>query len=254
MSCNKCGGYGFIEKYRTLPDGELSSVIDSYPCECRLFQDLDEQAEKSWTGLSRIPVEEGRLLYKEYLKKDVHVTADLKNFALTLRSALWGLSNPLFVVKVVDENMLMSVWLSGIHEDGKKVIDPDFDYSVPARDILGFNRPDLLIVRLGVKSSRNIATPEVLVDVLENRRGAFKPTWVVDSQDKPFRMGHISWSGEGERILNGFEKIDMTVTVPVALPNAPVRANIGLSSVQKKPVPVVSEANKTGTRVTFGLK
>jgi len=247
MSCTKCGGQGFIESFKKLPDGELAPTIYRDPCECLLYKQLDEQADRTWQGLSRVPVEDNRGMFKEYLKQSLYLTSDLKSLALTLRGALWAKGNPNFISKVVDENMLMSVWLSGMHEEGKKVIDPDFDYSVPARDILGFNGPDLLIIRLGIKNSRNIATPEVLVDVLENRRGLFKPTWVVDSQDKPFRMGHISWSTDGERILKDFEHIDLTSVLPTAVVNTTPSL-----SLPKKPTS--SGIQKTGTRATFNLK
>lgn len=215
MGCEKCHFKGFIEDYPKNSDGEYDGTIIRYHCECRIYDELNEQAEKAWAGLSKIPVDESRLDYKEFLNKDTYVTADLKNFALSLRSALWGLTKPALVVKLVDDTMLMSVWLQDIHENGKKVIDPDFDYETPLRDIRGFIKPDLLIIRLGVKSSRNVATPEVLLEVLENRKQAFKPTWIVDSQDKPFRQGHISWSNDAERMVNRFARIDMTEKIPV---------------------------------------
>lgn len=247
MACEKCGGCGFIETPRYLPDGELSSVIDSTPCECRLYKELDEQAERTWAGLSSIPVQEERVFLKEYLSKNMHITSDLKGFALTLRSALWGKANPSFIVKVVDDSMLMSVWLSNIHESGHRVIDPDFDYTVPVRDLLGFTRPDLLIVRLGVKNSRNIATPEVLAEVLSNRKGAFKKTWVIDSQEKPLREGHISWSVDVKYQLESFERVDLTFELP----------QVNLATPTKtagKPVKASNDmANKTGIRTTFKL-
>lgn len=249
MTCEKCGGCGFIETPRYLPDGELSSVIDSTACECRLFKELDEQAERTWAGLSSIPVQDDRLFLKDYLNKNMHITSDLKGFALTLRSALWGKGNPTFIVKVVDDSMLMSVWLSNIHESGHRVIDPDFDYTVPVRDLLGFTRPDLLIVRLGVKNSRNIATPEVLAEVLSNRKGAFKKTWVIDSQEKPLREGHISWSLDVKHHLESFERVDLTFELPQASVST---SNTSMPKTVKSVKPL-DTTNKTGIRTTFKL-
>ena len=70
----------------------------------------------------------------------------------------------------------------------------------------------LLIIRLGVKTARNSAMPEVLAETIELRQHLGKPTWVVEETGKPLEEGHISWSRAVEDALDGWEKIPLVGT------------------------------------------
>jgi hypothetical protein len=73
--------------------------------------------------------------------------------------------------------------------------------------------PDLLVIRLGVKSARNSAMPEVLLEALAHRSHVGKPTWICDQPTKKLDPSHISFSPDVADFLRGWDHF--------ALDNAP---------------------------------
>ena len=98
--------------------------------------------------------------------------------------------------------------LSNLARSDSEIIDPDFrrDVRVATLEDLA-ESPTLLVIRLGVKTARNSAMPEVLAETIELRQHLGKPTWLVVEPEKPLEEGHISWSRAVDDALDGWERI-----------------------------------------------
>jgi hypothetical protein len=212
-TCKKCGGWGYIQK----DDGHLG-IPQAVACECKVQKALDAQAEKAWTHLSLVPPKKKSPLIGK-CEENLIIASDKSALQLHLRSALNAYRQPNKFVKVVGDHTLMSAWLGSMHLQGRDVIDPDFqrDLKVYSLEDLA-ESPSLLIVRLGTKMARNAAMPEVLVETIEMRQHLNKPTWIIDSLDRPLGEGHVAWSRSVEESLEGWEKIRLDVNSPTGLP------------------------------------
>lgn len=200
--CEKCNGYGFIQKYT----GKYG-LPEAYPCDCRIDKSVNVQCERAWTGLSKIPPKKKSALNGK-LEKDLIVIADKSSLSLHLRSSIWNLRNPMKFVKVVSDATLMSAWLSNLTLANSEIYDPDFqrDLRVGSLEDLA-ESPHLLVIRLGIKMARNSAMPEVLVETIELRQHLSKPTWVVCEPDRPLEEGHLSWSRAVEDSIDGWDRV-----------------------------------------------
>jgi hypothetical protein len=70
---------------------------------------------------------------------------------------------------------------------------------------------DLVIIRLGHLGYKNVAMPGILKDALMLREVALKPTWLIDSPQSPFTMGHFAYSEDVyEYIKNRFEVVEVS--------------------------------------------
>lgn len=76
----------------------------------------------------------------------------------------------------------------------------DIKVTVNHRELVGL-RDDLVIVRLGMASVKNVELPNIIKEALSYRASKGKPTWLIDSPDQPFRKGHKAWSEELEGYL-----------------------------------------------------
>jgi hypothetical protein len=109
----------------------------------------------------------------------------------------------------------MQAWLATVALKGHEIRDPDaaeimsqrsmefltlVDLSVP---------PPLLVIRLGVKSARNQAMPEVLLESIRMRSHEGKPTWLWDqpSGEGQLGEGHLSWSPSVMEEIDGWTHI-----------------------------------------------
>lgn len=201
-TCGKCHGYGYIQ----IDDGHFG-MPQAIPCTCVLKRALELQARKAWAGLEVVPAKRTSLL-KGKMRDNLVVKADKSDLMLHLRSALAHHARPEEFVKVVSDATLISAWLSNLARSDSEIIDPDYirELRVASLEDLA-ESPTLLIIRLGVKTARNSAMPEVLAETIELRQHLGKPTWVVEEPDKPLEEGHISWSRAVEDALDGWERV-----------------------------------------------
>lgn len=207
MTCDKCGDYGFVQQ----DDGPMG-IPQAIPCECRVVKILNQQAEKAWTGLSALSPRKKTSLSK-VIEKDAIISGDKSALTTHLRTALWLHRKPYRFVKVVTDATLMSAWLSNISLSNSEIYDPDFQRDIKAGSLEDLaESPDLLVIRLGVKTARNSAMPEVLGETIELRSHLNKPTWVVCEPDKPLEEGHISWSRAVEEMLEGWPILKISPT------------------------------------------
>ena len=206
--CPKCHGYGYIQ----VDDGHLG-MPQAVPCSCVIKKALSNQAKKAWAGLEAIPARRNSLL-KNKVRDCVVVTANKSELMLHMRSALVHHEKPEEFIKVVSDATLISAWLSNLGRTNSEIIDPDFIRDLRANSLEDLaESPTLLIIRLGVKTARNSAMPEVLAETIELRQHLGKPTWVVVEPSKPLEEGHISWSRAVEDALDGWERISLVGSV-----------------------------------------
>jgi hypothetical protein len=129
---------------------------------------------------------------------DVYVTATDATLRAHLRHV--GLrAGPYWGFKVATDSDLMTAWLSPIGLVGKEILDPDAaTVSTEKATLVDLvDPPELLVIRLGVKSARNSAMGEVLLEALYHRAHVGKPTWVVDQPTRRFDPSHIAFSEDG---------------------------------------------------------
>lgn len=206
--CKKCHGYGYIQ----VDDGHLG-MPQAVTCSCVIKKALATQAKKAWTGLEMIPARRNSLL-KNKVKDCVVITANKSELMLHLRSALVVHQKPEEFIKVVSDATLISAWLSNLGRTNSEIIDPDFIRDLRANSLEDLaESPTLLIIRLGVKTARNSAMPEVLAETIELRQHLGKPTWLVVEPNKPLEEGHISWSRAVDDALDGWERISLVGSV-----------------------------------------
>jgi len=194
--CKLCGGSGVL---RADPTDHLHLQRGSHPpsfrrCRCVLRRDIAANVERGMPGLmdaTRIP--ESPLT--DYLESDLWITASRAWFMAHLRHVAIR-QPPIWYFKVVTDADLMTAWLASAALKGKEILDPD-----AARVSLSYVTlpdlvvpPELLILRLGVKRARNVASPEVLLEALGLRDHLNVPTWVWDNPQERLAEGHICWS------------------------------------------------------------
>jgi hypothetical protein len=187
-------------------------------------------------GLINAEVVSGSPL-KKYAQSNLWVTADPDLFLSHLRHVALRQS-PNWGFKVVTDSNLMTAWLANTALQGKGIMDADALMQAASVSLTSMTLVDLveppetLIIRLGVKSARNQAMPEVFLEAIQHRKHLGRPTWVWDQPMYPFAMGHLCYSPEGAELVNQwdhFNPFDLK-TIPVA----PVPVIAGSTEIPKK--------------------
>lgn len=189
--CPRCYGSGAIELERT-----HMGIPITRPCQCLTAKDIVRNLNRGWPGLSSAGKLE-RTPLTEYTGEDLYLTASDEALRAHLRHAAIRMG-PWWGFKVVSDSDLMTAWLAPIALVGKEVIDPDAaSVSTEKATLVDLtDPPDLLIIRLGVKSARNSAMSEVFLEALQHRAHIGKPTWVVDQPMRKLALGHMCFSDE----------------------------------------------------------
>jgi len=200
--CPDCGGEGVILVPREEHFGKQRVVHPpTYRrCLCVLQKDILANVERGMGGLSKArKVPESPLM--PLFAENLWLTASKPWFMAHLRHVAIR-RPPSWYFKVVTDAELMSAWLASVAVDGKEIMDPDAQTlsitHLRLEDLV--LPPELLIVRVGVKAARNVATPEVLLETLNLREHANLPTWVWDQPGAGWELaeGHISYSTQVE--------------------------------------------------------
>ncbi len=175
-------------------------------CSCAIKGDILANVEKGLKGLSAAPVVKSSPLVDRqdsslWITAGDEFLAHLRHIAIR-QPASWSF-------RVVSDAELVTAWLATVALKGDDIIDADAhlvstryltipDLVVP---------PDLIIIRMGVKVARNVASPEVLAEALNIRYHEDKPTWVWDEPHHPLGMEHLFWSDTVSRILKPWERL-----------------------------------------------
>lgn len=201
--CPECFGTGAIPVERPPhPPG-------SRPCRCEIARDIVRNMERAWKGLAKAPkLTESSLI--DYPSRDVYITAREATFRSHLRYvAIRQGRNWSFQVSTDAD--LMTAWLASKALDGMQILDPDAaTVSLDKLTLVDLvDPPDLLIVRLGVKSARNSAMPEVLLEALTTREHKGKPTWVWDQPTYPLGPAHLCFSDAVADFLRKWDHVPL---------------------------------------------
>jgi len=154
--------------------------------------------ERGWVGLSRAKrIARSPLLGFE--GKNLWITGTGGTFKEHLRHVALrqGFS---WMFRVVTDIDMMDAWLSKNVEKikdtdialrRKKRHGSDLDVYISLTELI--EPPELLILCLGVKVTRNVATPEALLEALQHRGHLGKPTWLVDQPIYRLQAGHLAY-------------------------------------------------------------
>lgn len=184
--CPTCRGRGRIPVPRE--EGKIGPPALKL-CTCALHQIVLKNVERGMRGLSKAAKVKSTPLF-DLLEDDVWLTASEDWFKAHLRHVAVR-SPPSWGFSVVTDADLIQAWLATAALDGKEILDPEAREAVERRSLRHLTLvdiavpPALLIVRLGVKSARNVAMPEVLLETIKQRAHEGVPTWVWDQPDAP---------------------------------------------------------------------
>lgn len=184
-------------------------------CKCVWKSEMDRNLERGWVGLSKA----GRLKESPLLgweAKSLWVTGAAGVFRKHLRHvALRQGFNWMF--RVVTDLDMMDAWLS---KNVDKVIDTDislrrkskrhgkdFDVYISLTELI--EPPELLILRLGVKVTRNVAAPEAFLETLQHRDHLGKPTWILDQPICRLTAGHLDFDERVGDYLDDWDRVDL---------------------------------------------
>lgn len=205
--CPSCGGTGRVPVPN--PPGHVGPPAIKL-CRCALVDAVRDNLERGMRGLSKAPrVPKSQLLSS--VDKNLWVTASPGWFRAHLRHV--GLrkgANWKFFVATDAE--LIQAWLATASMSGQEIHDADAAEMLSRRSI-AFRTltdlavpPALLVIRLGVKSARNAAMPEVLLEALRMRQHEGSPTWVWDQPERPLAQGHLCWSPEVDEEMESWDR------------------------------------------------
>lgn len=224
--CPRCEGRGYLD------DGlSVHGIPQTKTCICQTIKDLVRNLNRGWKGLADAPAIAASPLMP-FVSHNAFVTADDDTLRQHLRFVALRMG-PWWNFLVRSDADLMTAWLSPASLLGKEILDPDSATVSTEKATLVdlIDPPDLLIIRLGVKSARNSAMGEVLVETIAHRAHVNKLTWVVDSPNKRFDPTHLAYSDDVAYTLNrwkravlnmGDEPVSHTHHVEAMPPLAPV--------------------------------
>lgn len=201
--CPLCLGRGFLS-----PDGRTGTR-----CRCVYKRDVIANVRKIWSGfdLMKAPVLKKRSPLHKVVGKDAWITAKLPNFRAHLRHVAVR-QGPHWFARVRSDVDMMTGWFASAKAKSIEIFDADVAEAV-ARDMDIHDLaepPDLLVMVLGAKRARNVATPEVLMEVLSIREHVDKKTWVVDQPTYSIDHDvHRCSSPEVLGLLEGFTRIQL---------------------------------------------
>ena len=207
--CEKCFGTGALDAGYS-----KHGVPITKPCTCQIARDLIQNINRAWTGLSQASKIKSSPL-SEHTENNLYITATDETLRIHLRHI--GLrAHPRWFFKVVTDSDLMTAWLSPASLLGKEILDPEAASvsSEKATLVDLIEPPELMILRLGVKSARNSAMPEVLLETLYHRAHIQKPTWVVDQPTRRLDPSHLAFSDDALHHLRQWEHIALDETRP----------------------------------------
>lgn len=231
MECEKCNGTGRVQNP---PDPPHPPTYKR--CSCMLKQDILKNVERGMKGLSKFPKVENSPLM-EVVDKNVVVTAG-REFLPHLRHVAVRMP-PSWNFKITSDAELVTAWLGSIALKGRDILDADA-YMVSTKYVTITDLvtpPDLLIIKMGVKTARNQAASEVLAEAINLRTHPTinRPTWIWEEPHHPLNSGHMFWSDQlGFRLAEEFSRVkDLADPGGVKKPGAVKKFGIKGSPIKK---------------------
>ena len=229
VDCEYCYGRGFVSS-----DGRSGKR-----CQCVYKRDVIANVRKLWPSydLFTAPVLEEPSKLRDMVSKDAWITSEKPHFRSHLRYIACR-QGPHWFARVRSDTDMMTGWFASMKARSIEIFDADVSESV-ARDMdiqdLA-EPPDLLILVLGVKRARNVATPEVLMEILSIREHVAKPTWVIDQPTYCIEHdAHRCNSAEVLGLLQTFKRVTLD---PVKTLEYPAAETVdGVDDVTHAPTP-----------------
>jgi len=209
-NCPDCRGRGHVSTGTV----NMSGIAKFEICKCVEKKERWRNVERIRPGLRKAAkVSSSPLL--DQVDTNTLITANesvfhahLKHVALRQRST--------WFCRIESDLDLARAWLANVELEGGAIYDADVAGAkatlryVHLEDLA--RPPDLLIIRLGVKSSPNKSMPEVLLEVLQLRTYLDKPTWLYDQPHKRFTSGHICYSTQVRNFVSDWDRLEFSVS------------------------------------------
>jgi len=169
--------------------------------------------KRGWSALDEVPLRKSTPL-KGKENQNLWVTTTDKALKSHLKRVAWDKGRNWFF-RVINDAELMDSWLHNIPDD--EVIDEDVrqargGWKSSAEMILSdmVEMPALLVIVVGVKTARNSAMSELLLEALNRRAYGGKPTWIIDHPNYRLAVGHLSYDTIIGDLLSDWEKMELT--------------------------------------------
>ena len=205
--CKTCHGRGRIPA-PTVRENYLGPA-GLQLCRCALYKIIIANVDRGMPGLSDAPKVPSSPL-SALVARNAWVTAEDDWFRAHMRHVAIRMS-PVWGFRVASDAELMQAWLATVALKGEvEIYDTDvresrsmkhltlMDISVP---------PSLLVVRLGIKTARNVAMSEVLEEAIGMRMHEKRPTWIWDQLGRPFDESHLCHSYSLMETMSGWERV-----------------------------------------------
>lgn len=218
-TCKQCNGRGVIKYPYKADELRKNPAVQTWvvSCACLKKQEELEELERIWRTLSEVdPVTSTKLAphCKGAVPQDIVILSTAQDLKAHLGRLLRDLPDLRRQTRIVSDLDLVSAWLAHVDvifdsEVSNHRDDPEDQYTRLV-DIAGPSR--LLIIQLGVKSARNVATPEVIMEAIRLRAHRGKATWIVEDPECPVQPGSISYSSQLFQILRELPQVDLGST------------------------------------------
>lgn len=238
--CPHCLGRGVIAvpPPAMTPPKQILLWERTQPCACVFVRDVARNVERGWRGLLAAPPIAKSVLMDKVTKK-LHVTAPSKVFRSHMKHIASRMP-PAWGFLVISDADLMDAWLSRKLD----VFDADVVQKRQQADVRKYEAlvdlvepPELLVIICGVKTARNEAMPEVLLEAIRHRELRGQITWVVDQPGYPLIDGHISYSHALADVMGEWENIKLTKqAVATKLDAVPPPQGFQLQKIKVSPV------------------
>lgn len=191
--CPVCHGRGGMEMPpERRPVGVITPVFE--PCRCVIRRARLQNMDKAWPGLSAVPPIAKASQLSGLLGSNAWITAATDRLRAHMHRVALGQPH-VWHFKVSSDADVMTSWLGSLAVKGMEVFDIDAQVSTKHVTIVDLvEPPSLLVLQLGVKTARNAAMPEVLLEAVRHRVHVGKPTWVIDQPAMPLGFGHLAYS------------------------------------------------------------
>jgi len=212
--CSDCHGDGvvLVPMIEVLGAQQIEHPPAYRRCKCVLQKDILNNVERGMAGLTEAPAVPTSKL-PAYVSKDLWLTATTPWFKAHLRHTAVR-QPPTWYFKVVSDADLITAWLASVALKGQHILDPDAALvsmtHLTLTDLV--SPPHLLILRLGVKAARNVATSEVLLETLQIRNHLHLPTWVWDQPGHKLAEGHLCFSPSVEDFLSDWAHLSVAAS------------------------------------------
>ena len=223
--CPKCNGTGSIP---IIQIGSSLGPPKAQMCDCHLKKAILRNVERGMPKLSKWPsIPSSVLLGRE--KENLWITAPREWVLPNLRHVALR-HGPTWGFYVTTDAELMVAWLANVSLTGGNIMDAETRLDAASVSLKKLTLvdliepPELLVIRLGVKASRNSAMNEVFLETLQTREHLGKPTWIWDTHETMLAVGHMCHSYQAEEFLEDWPRIDSKLVGANQAP-APNRGN-----------------------------